>query len=149
MYDIVVYGDGRTYDLSSRTAGSQLSPGSSGMCGFRSSSPYPVACACVCAGIRPDVSELGIGLAVAVFLPMLSMYLWNEASGIARGGLEVTGVPTTGVPRRLASWLLGFGGGTGGGGVGLYITYVSALPRGELILLMLDDVAVKSELYIG
>lgn len=35
---------------------------------------------------------------------------------------EYEGCDVVGVPSRLVSWLLGFGGRTGGGGVGTYIT---------------------------
>lgn len=75
------------------------------------------AAAAAGAGIKPDESVAG---ALPLKIPMLSKLLLYPLSGTGGGG---RGEFPAGVPRRLTSWLLGFGGGTGGGGVGdVYIS---------------------------
>lgn len=65
------------------------------------------------AGIRPAASVVGVLL---LEIPILSSPPLNPLSGTGGGGRAEL---PAGVPRRLTSWLLGFGGGTGGGGVGV------------------------------
>ncbi len=70
------------------------------------------------AGIKPDAS---VGSILPFGNPVLSKPPpLGPLSGTGSAG---RGEFPAGVPRRLTSWLLGFGGGTGGGGVGL--VYIS------------------------
>lgn len=66
--------------------------------------------------MRPDASvSMPFPFPVGVPNPL-------SVSGDGRGDCDIEGVP-----RRLASWLLGLGGGSGGGGVGEYMLAVETV----------------------
>lgn len=79
------------------------------------------------AGIKPDASVIDVWPTEPPILSEPPPYPLSGTGVRGRGEFPV------GVPRRLTSWLLGLGGGTGGGGVGaVYILgFLSERELGE------------------